>query len=296
MARAVGSAIGSFVTSGSGTIEAFQRVRLARGVVAANRDLALLRAMFRWGVLQDHIERTPFKKGGEAAIKLTPEHARRRRLRPGEAERLLAACNPHLRSLVEAALETGCRRGELLSLQWHQVRFAPFPEVLLPAQKTKTHTDRTIPISPRLQAILEMRRLARDGTELPPYAYVFGTEIGGRVKGFKRAWQRAVLRAHGHVPQYVVKVVREGPRERKVRTSRLTPQSQPAYRSIGLHFHDLRREAGSRWLDHGVPLHAVQQLLGHANISQTSNLPAGPHGRHPCGDAAGLDGASPERR
>jgi hypothetical protein len=33
---------------------------------------------------------------------------------------------------------------------------------------------------------------------------------------------------------------------------------------------DLRREAGSRWLDAGVPLHVIQRWLGHANISQTS--------------------------
>ena len=38
----------------------------------------------------------------------------------------------------------------------------------------------------------------------------------------------------------------------------------------GLRMHDLRREAGSRWVDTGVPLHLVQRWLGHANTSQTS--------------------------
>jgi hypothetical protein len=37
-----------------------------------------------------------------------------------------------------------------------------------------------------------------------------------------------------------------------------------------LHFHDLRREAGSRWLEGGVPLQVVRDWLGHANVSQTS--------------------------
>ena len=37
-----------------------------------------------------------------------------------------------------------------------------------------------------------------------------------------------------------------------------------------LHFHDLRREAGSRWMDAGIPLATIQRWLGHANISQTS--------------------------
>jgi hypothetical protein len=37
-----------------------------------------------------------------------------------------------------------------------------------------------------------------------------------------------------------------------------------------LHFHDLRREAGSRWMDAGIPLATIQRWLGHANIAQTS--------------------------
>jgi integrase len=37
-----------------------------------------------------------------------------------------------------------------------------------------------------------------------------------------------------------------------------------------LHFHDLRHEAGCRWLEAGIPIHHVQEMLGHANISQTS--------------------------
>ena len=41
------------------------------------------------------------------------------------------------------------------------------------------------------------------------------------------------------------------------------------------HFHDLRREAGSRWLDGGVPLHTIRDWLGHSNISQTSTYLAG---------------------
>ena len=46
-------------------------------------------------------------------------------------------------------------------------------------------------------------------------------------------------------------------------------ESYKAYKQIDLHFHDLRHEAGSRWLERGVPLHHIKNLLGHANISQT---------------------------
>ena len=43
-----------------------------------------------------------------------------------------------------------------------------------------------------------------------------------------------------------------------------------ARRCTDLHFHDLRREAGSRWMDAGVPLATIQRWLGHTNIAQTS--------------------------
>jgi hypothetical protein len=36
------------------------------------------------------------------------------------------------------------------------------------------------------------------------------------------------------------------------------------------HFHDLRREAGSRSMEAGVPLATIQRWLGHHKVSQTS--------------------------
>lgn len=250
------------------TLEQFRAVRLPAGKFAANRNLALLRAAFGWAVRLEHVAVTPFKRGTETIIKLDTEAKRSRRLAPGEGDTLLAACGPTLRPIVEAALETGCRRGELLSLQWKQVRLDSRGELFLPGQKTKTKKDRRVPISARLRSILEMRRCGADGEEHPPDAYVFGDpETGQRVRSFKRAWEKAVLRAHGIKPSYLVKV-KDG---RKVWTATLTPESRAELRRIDLHFHDLRREAGSRWLDSSVvPLTAIRDWLGHSNISQTS--------------------------
>ena len=50
----------------------------------------------------------------------------------------------------------------------------------------------------------------------------------------------------------------------------LARESQAAYRGIGLHFHDLRREAASRFYESGATLAEVRDLLGHPNIAQTS--------------------------
>lgn len=240
-------------------IKQFQELRRPAGVFAMNRDLGVLRAIFNWAMAEGLIEKTPFKRGSVSAIKRAPEAKRARRLEPGEADRLLAACGPHTRALVEAALETGCRRGELLTLQWSQVRLdGARPAIVLTAAKTKTKTLREVPISSRLRAILEMRQNGPDGKAHKSTAFVFGNDAGEAVKSFKRSWASAKLKAHGFTPAYV-----KG-------SARLTSASLEQLRSIDLHFHDLRREAGSRWLDAGVPLHTIQRWLGHTNIAQTS--------------------------
>ena len=200
-----------------------------------NRNFAFLRAAFNWAIVAGLVERSPFKRGTQTVVKLSKEAKRTRRLQDGEEARLLAACGTHLRAVVECALESGMRVGEILSLQWADV--APQArEIRLTAAKTKTRTGRTIPISTRLQAILDMRRLDPTGQEQPITAYVFGNEIGQRIKSVQTAWRTACRRA--------------GIQD--------------------LHVHDLRRECGSRWVDTGVPLHQVQKWLGHTNISQTS--------------------------
>lgn len=256
------------------TIERFREVRLAAGVgpTAVNRNLESWRALFNWAVRVGYVAATPFKRGTEAVIRFAPEVSRTRRLHDEEEALLLAACRPALRALVTAAIETGMRSGELHSLQWWQVEgltikrdkmtWAPRAEIFLPAVKTKTKRDRRIPISTRLRGILEMRRFDPAGEPLPGDAYVFGNEIGQQVESSKRAWSRAVLVAHGHKSAYTT-------------TGQLTLEAKKLYDGIDLHFHDLRREAGSRWLEGGVPLHTIRDWLGHTNIAQTSTYLAG---------------------
>ncbi len=47
------------------------------------------------------------------------------------------------------------------------------------------------------------------------------------------------------------------------------PESREIYRRVDLHFHDLRHEAASRWLEAGMSLHHIKALLGHASLSTT---------------------------
>ena len=225
------------------TREMVQAFRRQRPRVAGNRDLAVLRATFNWAIVEgvippltknskgEHEGGSPFYVGDVPAVKLAREESRTRRLHPGEEERLLLAAGG-LRDLIVAALETGCRLGEILSLQWEQVR----GDLFLPAGKTKAKKPRRVPISTVLQRVLAARRNDPAGEPLQPSDYVFGDAVGRRRRSIKTAWKLTCARA----------------------------------KIVGLHFHDLRREAGSRWMDAGVPLATIQRWLGHHNISQTS--------------------------
>lgn len=68
--------------------------------------------------------------------------------------RLLRAANPHLRGILVAMLDTCCRPGEILSLQWGDVDM-PSRELVVRAEKATTRRARRLPMSPRLHAALQ---------------------------------------------------------------------------------------------------------------------------------------------
>ncbi|HWF83596.1 MAG TPA: tyrosine-type recombinase/integrase [Vicinamibacterales bacterium] len=246
-------------------LEAFFGQLRAAGRAASTRNqyVQVLKASFRWAVKKGYLTRSPISE--DSALKRTKIAQRSRRLAPdvldnagklaapGEERRLLAAAGPRLQRIIIGALETGCRRGELLSLQWRDVDRAR-GEIRIRAEKAKDAEDRVLPISTRLAGVLEMAKTDPAGKEYGADAYVFG-ELGEQVENVKRAWETAVLKAHGHEPAW--------------QGSGLAPASRAALAAIDLHFHDLRHEAGSRWLEAGWALHEIRDMLGHASIEQT---------------------------
>ena len=237
-------------------IDAFlQKLRaLGRAASTRNQYLQLFKGLSAWGLRKGYLSRPWF--GPLSDLKREKLARRRPRLDAEEEARLLAVAPARLCRLIIAALETGCRQGELLGLQRVDVNHER-REIRVRAANAKDDEDRYIPITGRLQAVLTMTTHDPAGRPFGPEAYVFGDELGQAIKSPKRAWQTAVLKAHGHRPEWV-----KG-------KQRLAPVSQHAYAEIDLHFHDLRHEAGSRWLEGGMPLHHVKELLGHADISTT---------------------------
>jgi integrase len=219
-----------------------------------NKYVQMVKASFRWATKKGYLTRNP---AADSELLKRRKHAQRhRRLDVGEEAKLLEQAGPHLQRLIVAALETGCRRGELLSLTWRDVNLDR-REMTIRSETTKTRTGRVIPISARLLAVLKMAQTDPTGKDFGPEAFVFGDAVGQQIGDIKRAWETCVLKAHGHTPSWL-------------RNHSLSPASREALRAADLTFHDLRHEAGSRLLEAGWPLHNVAHMLGHANISQTS--------------------------
>ena len=98
--------------------------RVVGGKVAANRLHDHLRSLWNWAIEQGYATTSPFLRTRKGKNRLKhAEFNRDCRLREGEEAALLAHANPLLKDVIVAALETGMRKGELLSLVWRQVRW-----------------------------------------------------------------------------------------------------------------------------------------------------------------------------
>jgi integrase len=109
------------------------------------------------------IQDNPFDRGG--LISKADEARRKRVLSFDEEQRLLDACTDkrsHIKTLLVCAIDTGLRRGELLSLRWADADLVN-RIISVRALNTKTLTARTVPISDRLA--IELERLREDATD-----------------------------------------------------------------------------------------------------------------------------------
>ncbi|WP_202901096.1 tyrosine-type recombinase/integrase [Methylocaldum szegediense] len=108
---------------------------------------------------------------------------RERRLEAGELERLLEALavSPTAQTMVQFALETAMRRGELCAMRWEDVDMR---RGVLHIPQTKTMVPRTIPLTSKAVAIL--KRLPRNLT-----GKVWNMTPDGLTHAFVKACRRA---------------------------------------------------------------------------------------------------------
>jgi integrase len=93
---------------------------------------------------------------------------------------------PYLRDFVVIALNTGMRKGEILSLKWSQIRNG-----FIYLDRTKTDEARQIPVNADLEEYLKSIRRRQQLTS----QHVFSDGHGGFIKDIKTAFRSALTRA-----------------------------------------------------------------------------------------------------
>jgi integrase len=133
------------------------RLTLVKGDTV-RRELAIVRhcievARKEWGFVlpSNPVQQVKMPRAG---------NPRERRAHPGELERLLEACKASscrwLPAVIQLAVETGMRRGELLAMRWDDVDLVARTLLL---RNTKNGFPRTVPLSTRaLKLIKDMPR------------------------------------------------------------------------------------------------------------------------------------------
>jgi integrase len=166
------------------------RAGKSRTDATVNRELSTLRHMLNKAVEWGMLETSPFAKGSRLILK--ENNHRLRFLNDSEIKELLKSCEDlkthasHLRPIVEVALLTGMRRGELLGLKWEQIRNG-----FIYLTETKSGKARQIPINDRLA---EVFKEVRHGNQLKS-TYVFCGSDGKRFIEVKRSFTSACRKA-----------------------------------------------------------------------------------------------------
>jgi integrase len=116
-----------------------------------NREMALLRRAF-------NLTDVPLPK---LPSKLKENNVRKGFFEHEDYMALLKTLPAELRPVLTFAYFTGCRKGEILSLQWSQVDLME-QVVRLEAGTTKNDEARMIPLAPDLHETLKMQKAIRD--------------------------------------------------------------------------------------------------------------------------------------
>ncbi len=161
-------------------IEKFKSERMKNVSPArVNRNLACLKCMFNRAIEWGKAKENPVKK-----IKMLKENNKRLRyLEKEECERLIAACLPHQQPIVITALNTGMRRGEILSLKWENVDLV---RGIIYVLNTKNGDKREIPINRKLMQVFKAIEHNSNGE------YVFSKANGMSYKDIRNGFTTAM--------------------------------------------------------------------------------------------------------
>jgi len=155
-----------------------------RTEATVNREMAALKHMLNKAVEWGMLEVSPFRKGSRLTFR--ENNQRQRYLMEADIEKLLNSCSAHVRPIVELALHTGMRKGELLNLKWDQVR-----DGFIYLKETKSGKSRQIPCDARAAQVLKKLQIRNKWKSPHICIGPDGERLGDVKKGFNAACRRA---------------------------------------------------------------------------------------------------------
>jgi integrase len=183
------------------------------GTATHNRQLSVLRCIFKKAVEWSYCRSNP----AAAIKKLKEAPGRVRFLTEEERETLLANCSGRLRQVVEIAMLTGLRKGELFGLRREDV---DVKNRMLRVERTKNGDRRDVPMTDRVFEIFEKEIPRRLDTP-----FIFANPDGSPQKDLKTAWGKALkgsgltnLRFHDLRHDFASRLVMAGVDIRSVQT------------------------------------------------------------------------------
>ena len=165
--------------------------------------------------------------------RMPPTQGRNKRVSKKVEWQLLSACNqlsmPLLSSIIEFAIQTGMRRGEMMGLSW--------TDIDLPNRRAYLHTSkngepRQVPLTQRAKSVLELLKKNTEDKVFPMSLNVLRNQFERVVEHLKNEWSEI--------------------------------DSNPY---MDLRFHDLRHEALSRLSDAGLNVIELSHISGHKTLA-----------------------------
>jgi len=214
-------------------VEAFLLARKKKSALAANKDLRYLKAAFNWGIKRGYCSRNPVK-----GLPFFPVDKRLKKVPSvADMERLLSVAEGEDYDYILTLRDTLGRVGEINQLRWDDVFFADGYLVLYTRKKKGgSLTPRKVFLTARLRLCLEFRFIKRQRAD----KWVFTNRYFSRKSG---RWE---------VGPY---------QDRKGLMRKLC-------RAAGLdyfRYHAIRHSGASALERAGVPITAIQAILGHEN-------------------------------
>jgi len=117
---------------------------------------------------------------------LKKQEFRDRVLSAEEEGKLIREVADHLRPIITCALNTGMRKGEILSLKWKNIQDG---KIVLEARNTKTKKQRRISINSKLQQVIDVLK-SRNG--FSDFVFTYG---GKELKDIDNAFSKACKKA-----------------------------------------------------------------------------------------------------